>query len=60
MRRMNRGCAHGLYIMVNQGGEEAAIAAARCEKVGLARYGSCELKATLGCARRLAVSPYLR
>lgn len=38
---------HGLFIMVNQGREEAAIAAAWCEKVGLARYGSCELKARL-------------
>ena len=38
---------HGLFIMVNQGREEAAIAAAWCEKVGLAQYGSCELKATL-------------
>lgn len=38
---------HGLFFMVNQGNEEAAIAAAWCEKVGLARYGACVLKATL-------------
>ena len=38
---------HGLFIMVNQGKEEAAIAAAWCEKVGLARYGTCTLKPTL-------------
>lgn len=38
---------HGLFIMVNQGREEAAIAAAWCEKVGLMRCGSCEIMATL-------------
>lgn len=38
---------HGLFVMVNQGREEAGIAAAWCKKVGLVRYGSCELNATL-------------
>lgn len=38
---------HGLFLMVNQGKEEAAIAAAWCDKVGLTRYGSCEIKARL-------------
>ena len=46
---------HGLFIMVNQGRTEAAIAAAWCEKVGLVRYGSCELKATV-CSRLPAVA----
>ncbi|MEK9141817.1 MAG: hypothetical protein AAB308_12260 [Nitrospirota bacterium] len=38
---------HGLFIMVNQDRKEAAIAAAWCEQVGLARYGSCEIAASL-------------
>lgn len=38
---------YGLFFMVNQGKEEAAVAAAWCEKVGLAHYGSCELRAML-------------
>ncbi len=38
---------HGLFIMVNQGREEAAIASGWCEQVGLARCGSCELKAVV-------------
>ena len=38
---------HGLFIMINQGRKEAAIAAAWCEKVGLARHGSCALQAAL-------------
>jgi len=45
---------HGLFVMVNQGQDEAAIAAAWCEKVGLVRYGSCEIR-TLLRSRRLAV-----
>ncbi len=46
---------HGLFIMVSQGREEEAVAAAWCEKVGLARYRSCELKARLR-SRLLAVA----
>lgn len=46
--------SHGLFVMVNQGRDEAAIAAAWCEKVGLVRYGSYEVK-TLLRARRPAV-----
>lgn len=38
---------HGLFIMINQGRNEAALAAAWCEGVGLTRYGSCESRATL-------------
>ena len=45
---------HGLFVMVNQGRDEAAIAATWCEKVGLLRYGSCEVR-TLLCSRRPAV-----
>lgn len=48
---------HGLFFMVNQGSEEAAIAAAWCEKVGLARYGTRALKATLR-SRLPAVASY--
>lgn len=38
---------HGQFIMVNQGREEVAIAAAWCGRVRLVRHGSCELKARL-------------
>jgi hypothetical protein len=38
---------HGLFIMVNQSREEAAIAAVWCKKAGLTRYGSCVINATL-------------
>ena len=48
---------HGLFFMVNQGREEAAIAAAWCERVGLVRYGTRVLKATLH-SRLPAVASY--
>lgn len=35
---------HGLFLMVNQGRDEAAIAAACCRKAGLTEYGTCELR----------------
>ena len=47
---------HGLFIMVNQGRDEAAIAAAWCEKVGLVRYGSCEVRTLLRSRRPAVVS----
>jgi hypothetical protein len=37
----------GLFLMVNQGRDEAAIAASWCRKVGLAHYGSCDLRSRL-------------
>ena len=37
----------GLFLMVNQGRNEAAIAASWCSKVGMIRYGSCELRSRL-------------
>lgn len=48
---------HGLFIMINQSREEAALAAAWCEKVGLMRRGSCEIRATLR-SRLPAVASY--
>ncbi len=47
---------HGLFVMVNQGQDEAAIAAAWCEKVGLVRYGSCEVRTLLRSRRPAVVS----
>ena len=47
---------HGLFVMVNQGRDEAAIAAAWCEKVGLVRYGSCEVRTLLRSRRPAVVS----
>lgn len=38
---------HGLLLMVNQGRDEATIAASWCNKVGLVQYGSCELRSNL-------------
>jgi hypothetical protein len=38
---------HGLFLMVNQGRDEATIAASWCSKVGLIPCGSCELRSTL-------------
>lgn len=35
---------HGLFLMINQGRDEAAVAASWCRKAGLAQYGSCELR----------------
>lgn len=37
----------GLFLMVNQGRNEAAIASSWCSKVGMVRYGSCELRPRL-------------
>lgn len=37
----------GLFLMVNQGRDEAAIAASWCTRVGMVRYGSCELRPRL-------------
>ncbi len=48
---------HGLFIMVNQSREEAAIGATWCEKAGLTRHGLCVLKATLR-SRLPAVASY--
>jgi hypothetical protein len=50
---------HGLFIMINQGRKEAAIAAVWCEQVGLVRYGSCEITGTLR-SRLPAVASYWR
>ncbi|MEK6785008.1 MAG: hypothetical protein AABY61_05970 [Nitrospirota bacterium] len=47
---------HGLFVMVNQGRDEAAIAAAWCEKVGLVRYGSYEVRTLLRSRRPAVVS----
>ncbi len=47
---------HGLSVMVNQGQDEAAIAAAWCEKVGLVQYGSCEVRTLLRSRRPAVVS----
>lgn len=44
--------AMGLFVMINQGAEEAAIAATLCRDVGLAPLGSSEVQATLR-SRRL-------
>lgn len=38
---------HGLFIMINQGRDEATIATSLCKKAGLTRQGSCEIKAPL-------------
>ncbi len=38
---------HGRFVMINQGRNEAAIAASMCKKVGLARQGSCEITTPL-------------
>ena len=38
---------HGLFLMMNQGRDEATIAASWCRKIGLVRYGSCELRSSL-------------
>lgn len=51
---------HGLFVMVNQGREEATIAACWCTKVGLVRYGSCELKATVRPRLPAVVSCWMR
>ncbi|MGC4097453.1 MAG: hypothetical protein QM706_10085 [Nitrospira sp.] len=51
---------HGLFIMVNQGREEAEIAAVWCKKVGLAGYGSCEVNATLRPRLPAVVSCWMR
>ncbi len=37
----------GLFLMVNQGRDEAVIAASWCTRVGMVRYGSCELRPRL-------------
>lgn len=38
---------HGLFVMVNQGRDEATIAASWCRQVGLIHYGSCELRSSV-------------
>jgi len=38
---------HGLFLMVNQGRDEAIIAASWCNKVGMVQWGSCELRSSL-------------
>ena len=38
---------HGLFLMVNQGREEATTAASWCGKVGLISCGSCDLRSSL-------------
>lgn len=38
---------HGLFLMVNQGRDEASVAASWCSKVGMVPCGSCELRARL-------------
>ncbi len=38
---------HGLFLMINHGRDEASIAASWCRKVGLAHYGSCELRSNV-------------
>ena len=38
---------HGLFLMVNQGRDEATIASSWCSKVGLVQCGSCELRSRL-------------
>lgn len=39
--------SNGLFVMVNQGVEEAAIAATQCRQVGLELRSSCELRSTI-------------
>jgi hypothetical protein len=51
--------SHGLFVMVNQGRDEAAIAAAWCEKVGLIRYGSYEVRTLLRARRPAVVSCWM-
>lgn len=38
---------HGLFLMINHGRDEASIATSWCRKVGLANYGSCELRSNV-------------
>ncbi len=38
---------HGLFLMINHGRDEASIATSWCRKVGLAHYGSCELRSNV-------------
>ncbi len=38
---------HGRFVMINQGREEATLAASLCKKVGLARQGFCEITTPL-------------
>jgi hypothetical protein len=35
---------HGRFVMINQGRDEATIAASVCKEIGLIRQGSCEIK----------------
>lgn len=38
---------HGRFIMINEGRDEATIAASVCKEIGLIRQGSCEIKTPL-------------
>jgi hypothetical protein len=38
---------HGRFVMINQGRDEATIAASVCKEIGLFRHGSCEIKTPL-------------
>ena len=38
---------HGLFLMVNQGRDEAIAAASWCSQAGLVQYGSCKLRSNI-------------
>ncbi|MHC9063944.1 hypothetical protein ACYX34_14815 [Nitrospira sp. CMX1] len=38
---------HGLFLMVNQGRDEAIVAASWCSHAGLVQYGSCQLRSNV-------------
>lgn len=38
---------HGLFLMVNQGRDEAIVAASWCSRAGLVQYGSCQLRSNV-------------